>query len=114
MVGQESKRNTSSLLQIQLKNTEKYQKNITKYKNAKKIQNMKNTKKKCFECLNVLKHIGLNCLHVFFPFSWGGGGGLGLSPLNLNLNIAFLIRKSTSEHGQALNGSRVNLNVLHR
>ena len=36
MVGQESKRNTSSLLQIQLKNTEKYQKNITKYKNAKK------------------------------------------------------------------------------
>ena len=112
MVGQESKRNTSSLLQIQLKNTEKYQKNITKYKNAKKkIQNMKNTKKNVL-CLNVLKHIGLNSIACSFPFQLGGS--LGLSPLNLKLNFAFLIRKSTSEHGQALNGGRVNLDILHR
>ena len=70
MVGQESKRNTSSLLQIQLKNTEKYQKNITKYKNAKKIQKYE----KCFECLHVLKHIGLNCIACSLPFQLGGGG----------------------------------------
>ena len=74
MVRQESKRNTSSLLQIKLKNTEKYQKRIiTKYKNAKKkTTKYGKYKKKSFEYLNVLKHIGLNCLHVFFPFSWGG------------------------------------------
>ena len=72
MVRQESKRNTSSLLQIQLKNTEKYQKNITKYKNAKKTTKYEKYKK------NVLKHIGLNCLYcMFLPFQLGGQG-LGL------------------------------------
>ena len=73
---------------------------------------MKNTKK-CFECLNVLKHIGLNSIACSFPFQlWGGG--LGLSQLNLKLNFAFLIRKLTSEHGQALNGVRMNLDILNR
>ena len=62
-----------------------------------------------------LKHIGLNYACMLSSLSaWGVGWGLGLSPLNLILNFVFLIRKSTSEHGQALNGSRVDLNVLHR
>ena len=104
MVRQESKRNTSRLLQIQLKNTKHTQKNLQNTKMPKK----KNTKyekykKNVLNCLNVLKHIGLNSIACSFPFQLGRGN-LGLSPLNLNLNFVLLIRKSTSEHGQALNG----------
>ena len=52
-------------------------------------------------------------MHVLHVSSLSaGGGGLGLTPLNLN--FAFPIRRSTSEHGQALNGGRVDFDVLHR
>ena len=62
-----------------------------------------------------LKHIGLNCMYCMFPpFQLGGGKGLGLTSLILNLNFAFLIKKLTSEHGQALNGIRMNFDVLNR
>ena len=67
MVRQESKRNTSSLLQIQQKteNTKKTLQNTKMPKNYKisKIQ------KKLF-----LKHIGLNCMHCMsLPFQLGVG-----------------------------------------
>ena len=99
MVRQESKRNTSSLLQIQqkLKNTKK----ITKYKNAKK-----NTKYQKYQ-KNVLKHIDLNCMYYYYvhvPSLLAGGGGKGLGgPCSNKFLSSFsvLISRSTSRHGQA-------------